>query len=79
MTESEYRLSDDSAEAERLSAALRDSAGWPRPPDGFAVRCLAAIRRARCACPGRTGESGGYLAGGGPGYAGLIDLPGGSL
>ena len=27
----------------------------------------------------RTGESGGYLAGGGPGYAGLIDLPGGSL
>ena len=27
----------------------------------------------------RTGESGGYLAGGGPGYAGLIDLPDGSL
>ncbi len=47
MTESEYRLSNDSAEAERLSAALRDSAGWPRPPDGFAVRCLAAIRIAR--------------------------------
>ena len=47
MTESEYRLSDDSAEAERLAAALRDPAGWPRPPDGFAMRGLAAIRIAR--------------------------------
>ena len=47
MTESEYRLSDDSAEAERLAAALRDPAGWPRPSDGFAVRGLAAIRIAR--------------------------------
>jgi len=47
VTESEYRLSDDSAEAERLAAALRDPAGWPRPSDGFAVRGLAAIRIAR--------------------------------
>ena len=47
MTESEYRLSDDSVEAERLAAALRDPAGWPRPPDGFAMRGLAAIRIAR--------------------------------
>ena len=36
---------DDSAEAERLSAALCDPVGWPRPPAGFAVRCLAALAK----------------------------------
>ena len=43
MTEEEYRQADDSAEAERLAASLRDPVGWPRPAAGFAVRCLAAI------------------------------------
>ena len=38
---------NDSAEAERLAAALRDPVGWPRPSEGFAARCLAMILVAR--------------------------------
>ena len=44
VTEREYIESNDSAEAERLAAALRDPVGWPRPSDGFAERCLALLR-----------------------------------
>ena len=38
VTKSEFENCDDRAEAERLAAALRDPAGWPRPPDGFEGR-----------------------------------------
>ena len=47
MTERQFQLSDDSAEAYRLEAALHDPEGWPKPPDGFEARCLTAIRNAR--------------------------------
>ena len=47
MTERQFQLSDDSAEAYRLEAALGDPAGGPKPPDGFKARCIAAIRNAR--------------------------------
>ena len=47
MTERQFQLSDDSAEAYRLEAALGDPDGWPKPPDGFKARCIAAIRNAR--------------------------------
>ena len=40
VTKSEFENYDDRAEAERLVAALRDPDGWPRPPEGFAARCL---------------------------------------
>ena len=40
VTKSEFDNYDDRAEAERLAAALRDPAGWPRPSEGFAARCL---------------------------------------
>ena len=40
VTKSEFDNYDDRAEAERLVAALRDPAGWPRPSEGFAERCL---------------------------------------
>ena len=38
VTRVEFENCDDKAEAERLVAALRDPAGWPRPPEGFAAR-----------------------------------------
>ena len=47
MTERQFQLSDDSAEAYRLAAALHDPEGWPKPPDGFEARCRAAVRNAR--------------------------------
>ncbi|MBQ1346122.1 MAG: hypothetical protein IIY62_07140, partial [Kiritimatiellae bacterium] len=47
MTERQFQLSDDSAEAYRLAAALHDPEGWPKPPDGFEARCMAAVRNAR--------------------------------
>ncbi len=43
MTERQFQLSDDSAEAYRLEAALRNPDGWPKPPGGFKERCLSAI------------------------------------
>lgn len=47
MTERQFQLSDDSAEAYRLEAALHDPEGWPKPPDGFEARCMAAVRNVR--------------------------------
>ena len=47
MTERQFQLSDDSAEAYRLEAALHDPEGWPKPPEGFEARCITAIRNAR--------------------------------
>ncbi len=47
MTEDEFIRNDDRAEAQRLAAALREPAGWPRPSAGFSVRCLAAFLIAR--------------------------------
>ena len=44
MTERQFQLSDNPAEAYRLEAALRDPAGWPVPPEGFEARCMAALR-----------------------------------
>ncbi len=46
MTERQFQLSDNPAEAYRLEAALRDPRRWPKPPAGFDKRCLAAIRSA---------------------------------
>ena len=51
MTKSEFEQSDDKVEAAHLVEALRNPVGWPRPPVGFAERCLAVIRRARGARP----------------------------
>ena len=34
---------NDGAEVARLAAALHDPAGWPKPPEGFAARCLERI------------------------------------
>ena len=41
---------DDGLEAVRLSAALHDPAGWPRPPAGFALRCLERIASGDGSC-----------------------------
>ena len=47
MTKSEFEQSDDKVETTHLVDALRDPVGWPRPSDGFADRCLVALRIAR--------------------------------
>ena len=46
MTKREYQLKDDPAEAYRLESALRCPSGWPKAPEGFEDRCVAAIRAA---------------------------------
>lgn len=43
VTEGEYTREIDGAEAARLAAALRDPSAWPRPSDGFELRCFAAL------------------------------------
>ncbi|MBR4614177.1 MAG: hypothetical protein IKO55_01105 [Kiritimatiellae bacterium] len=58
MTKSEFEQSDDKVEAAHLVEALRDPVGWPQPSEGFAERCLAAIRFT----PDRAGESGRQAA-----------------
>lgn len=47
MTRRQFYIHDDSDEACRLEAALRDPEAWPRPPAGFAERCIAAVSKAR--------------------------------
>lgn len=49
MTKRQFQKLDDAAEANALEAALRDPAGWPKPSDGFADRCLEAVLKAQTA------------------------------
>ena len=61
MTKSEFEQNDDKVETAHLVDALRDPVGWPRPSNGFAGRCLAALRIARYGgreSGRRAGESG---------------------
>ena len=41
---------NDGAEAARIAAALHDPAGWPKPPEGFAARCLERIADGHGTC-----------------------------
>ena len=58
MTKSEFENCDDKAEAERLVAALRDPAGWPRPPDGFEGRITRRGGRESGQGAGESGQGG---------------------